>query len=148
MVVKEFVVSRTDVANGTAQNGAQVSTQGGTIVMQNGTQVSTQQGTQVVIVHVSISPILYLDIAISLGNIVLLILLLYIYWDNYKKIKSVFTLGLMIFAGLLLLQNIVFSGFLLFGPIFRIAELGLPLFILNITEFLALLTLLVITWKS
>ncbi len=148
MAVKEFIVSGTDVANGTAQKGVQASTQSGAVVIQNGTQVSTQQGTQVVVVHVAVSPILYLDIAISLGNIILLILLLYIYLDNYKRIKSVFTLGLIIFAVLLLLQNILFSGFLLFGPVFRIAELGLPLFILNITEFLALFILLIITWRS
>jgi hypothetical protein len=51
------------------------------------------------------------------------------------------------FAALLLLQNILFSSFLLFHQAFRVADLGLPLFILNITEFLALAILLIITWK-
>jgi len=124
------------------ENGAQLPTQQGAPVVGPG------QGPQVVVIHVSVSPILYLDILVSIGNIVLLILLLYIYLDNYKKIKSVFTLGLIMFAGLLLLQNILFSSFLLFGSIFQAIELGLPLFVLNITEFLGLLALLLVTWKS
>lgn len=111
----------------------------------NGTPM---EGPRTVVVQVDVSPILYLDIIVSLGNIVLLLLLLYIYWDNYKKIKSIFTTGLIMFAGILLLQNIIFTSFLLFRPIFQIAELGLPLFIVNITEFLALLILLLITWRS
>lgn len=125
MAVKEFIVSGTNAASGTAQNG-----------------------TRIIVVHTSIQPILYLDILVSLGNVILLILLLYIYLDNYKRIKSSFTLGLIMFAGLLLLQNIVFSSFLLLGPIFRIVELGLPLFVVNIIEFLALFILLIVTWKS
>lgn len=105
-------------------------------------------GAQVVVVHISISPLFYLDILVSVANIVLLIILLSIYLENYKKIKSVFTLGLIMFALLLLLQNLLFSSFLIFGPIFQIAELGLPIFIFSITEFLALFILLVITWRS
>jgi len=126
MVAKEFMFN----------NAAQV---------ENG---APSTGPQTVVVHIAISPILYLDILVSMGNIILLLLLLYVYWDNYKKIKSIFTLGLIMFAGILLLQNIIFTSFLLFGPIFQIAELGLPVFIVNITEFLALLILFVITWKS
>jgi len=94
-----------------------------------------------------IQPLLYLDTLVSLGNILFLALLLYVYWGNYKKIKSSFTLGLIMFAGLLLLQNILFSSFLLFHQAFRVAEIGLPLFVLNITEFFALAILLIITWK-
>ena len=118
--------------------------------LENGTPIGNGTppgGPQTVVVHVYISPILYLDIIVALGNIVLLLLLLYVYWDNYKKIKSRFTLGLIMFAGILLLQNLIFTSLLLFGPIFQIAELGLPLFIVNITEFLALLILFIITWR-
>lgn len=108
---------------------------------------SPMDGPRTVIVQVDVSPLLYLDIIVSLGNIILLLLLLYVYWGNYKKIKSIFTTGLIMFAGILLLQNIIFTSFLLFAPIFQIADLGLPLFIVNITEFLALLILLLITWR-
>ena len=92
------------------------------------------------------SPIIgFLDILVSLANIILLIALLYIYWDSYKKVKSQFTIGLMLFATFLLFQNFLFSGFLLFHNAFRVPEIDLPLLLLNITEFLALVVLLKIT---
>ncbi len=120
------------------------------IILSNGSSNETiiRNGSAVPFPHPYIfQPLLYLDTLVSLGNIVLLLLLLYVYWGNYRKIKSNFTLGLIMFAGLLLLQNILFSSFLLFHQAFRVADLGLPLFILNITEFLALAILLYITWK-
>lgn len=100
-----------------------------------------------ILVHVSIQPILYLDILLSLGNVLLLILLLYTYWDNYKNFKSIFNFGLIMFAVFLLLQNILLSSFILFSQTFQIAELGLPLFVLNITEFIGLLFLFIVTWR-
>jgi len=42
-------------------------------------------GPRTVVVQVYVSPLLYLDIIVSLGNIILLLLLLYVYWGNYKK---------------------------------------------------------------
>jgi hypothetical protein len=120
------------------------------IILSNGSSNETmiQNGSAVTFSHPYIvQPILYLDTLVSLCNIVFLILLLYVYWGNYRKIKSDFTLGLIMFAGLLLLQNILFSSFLLFHQAFRVAGLGLPLFIMNVTEFLALAILLIITWK-
>jgi hypothetical protein len=114
------------------------------IPLENGVPMD---GPRTVVVQVDVSPLLYLDIIVSLGNIILLLLLLYVYWGNYKKIKSNFTIGLIMFASILLLQNIIFTSFLLFAPIFQIADLGLPLFIVNVTEFSALLILLLITWR-
>lgn len=87
----------------------------------------------------------FLDIIVSLGTIVLLIALIYIYWKSYKGVKSQFTLGLILFATLLLLQNFLFTGFLLFHAAFHVPEIDIPLLILNLTEFLALVVLLKIT---
>lgn len=122
------------------------------ILVKNLTPVANEtivhnEPSHVIIVYNTFQPILYLDILVSIGNVILLLLLLYVYWGNYRKIKSSFTLGLIMFAGLLLLQNILFSSFLLLGPVFRANDLGIPIFFLNITEFLALFILLIVTWK-
>ena len=50
--------------------------------------------------------ITYVKIIINTANIVLLLLLLAIYIRSYFKIKSKFTIGLMIFAFLLLMQEV------------------------------------------
>ena len=54
-------------------------------------------------------PVLIMNIKtiITTANVVLLVLLLAIYIRSYAQIKSKFTLGLMIFAFLLLLQAVI-----------------------------------------
>lgn len=47
------------------------------------------------------------SIGISWISIIMLVILLVVYITNYKKYKSGFTIGLVLFAGLLLLQNIL-----------------------------------------
>jgi hypothetical protein len=44
---------------------------------------------------------------ITILNIVLLLVLIYIYGDTYRKTKAIFTAGLIFFASFFLLQNIV-----------------------------------------
>ena len=50
---------------------------------------------------------MYSSIGISWISIAMLIILLAVFLMNYNKFKSSFTIGLAIFAGLLLLQNIL-----------------------------------------
>ena len=47
------------------------------------------------------------SIGINWISIIMLVILLVVYITNYKKYKSGFTIGLVIFAGLLLLQNVL-----------------------------------------
>ena len=47
------------------------------------------------------------SIGINWISIIMLAILLIVYITNYKKYKSGFTIGLVIFAGLLLLQNVL-----------------------------------------
>ena len=47
------------------------------------------------------------SIGINWVSIIMLAILLIVYITNYKKYKSGFTIGLVIFAGLLLLQNVL-----------------------------------------
>jgi len=44
---------------------------------------------------------------LTLANIVLILVLLYIFYQSYKEIKSRFTLGLMIFAVVLLVNAVI-----------------------------------------
>ncbi len=96
----------------------------------------------------------YVAIIIGIANICLLLALLSIYLQNYKKIKSKFTMGLLVFASLLLLQNMVTTLFLALNAFFSISSQGLdigrpqlPLSSVNIIQLIALSILLKITWE-
>jgi hypothetical protein len=82
-------------------------------------------------------------ILIELGNIGLLTLLLYIYTKSYRQIKIGFTIGLILFALLLLIKSI-------FTVIFVIVDadvfIGRPIYIGGIIELISLTILLKITW--
>jgi hypothetical protein len=80
------------------------------------------------------------------ANIGLLLILLFTYVTSYRKLKSQFTLGLIIFATLLIIQNIIFMSFLLVREGFHGPGMGFPVLSLSIVEFGALLVLLKTTW--
>jgi len=80
---------------------------------------------------------------IEIGNIGLLLGLLYLYVKSYRQIKIGFTIGLILFASALLLRSISTIAFLvLFSDVF----IGKPILIGGIIEFIALAILLKITW--
>lgn len=95
----------------------------------------------------------YIAIIIGVANICLLLVLLSIYLKNYKQIKSKFTTGLLVFASLLLIQNILTTVFLVLNAFFNVSSQGLgfggpqiPLSSINLIQFIALFILLQITW--
>ncbi|MFQ5887915.1 MAG: hypothetical protein ACE5HY_04380 [Candidatus Hydrothermarchaeales archaeon] len=45
--------------------------------------------------------------AATIGNVVLLIILLYLFWQSYRNVRSEFALGLVIFALILLIDAIL-----------------------------------------
>ena len=77
----------------------------------------------------------------------ILISLLFVYWRNYKQIKSKFCKGLIIFALLLLLQNVI--AIQVHGTMMSKCptEISGPLFIINFLEAVGLGALLYVTWK-
>lgn len=91
------------------------------------------------------SQIINIDIVIGMANIILLLVLLYMYLGSYREFKSKFTFGLVAFTFLLLLQNVMFTVFLLTYQGFRGPDMGTPIFFLNIVEFFALSILLWVT---
>jgi hypothetical protein len=93
------------------------------------------------------SPLIILKSILAVGNIILLLVLLFIYVRNYRRIKSKFTLGLIIFA-LLLLTQAFFSHPLV--PAIRghhWPEMGVFTVLPDLFEFVALIALLYISTK-
>ncbi|AXV37489.1 MAG: hypothetical protein CIT01_04390 [Methanobacterium sp. BRmetb2] len=82
---------------------------------------------------------------IGVGNIILLIVLSYIYWQNYQEIKSRFNIGILIFSSFLLLQSLFLTLSILFHGGFG-RGVGVLLIINNIILFIALSVLLKVTW--
>jgi hypothetical protein len=71
------------------------------------------------------SDLVTVDIIIGILNICLLLVLLYMYLRSYRDFKSKFTFGLVAFALLLLLQNVLFTAFLLTYQGFRGPGMGI-----------------------
>ena len=81
---------------------------------------------------------------VGIGNIILVIGLLYYYIKSYREIKIGFTLGLILFVLLLMLQSV----FSLISPIpGNNLSINTHEFIGSVIEFIALTILLIITWK-
>ena len=91
-------------------------------------------------------------IIVEIVNVCLLLGLLHVYWGNYRKVKSEFSIGLLFFASVFLLKSILFIiGIVVWAsgihtPISG-GDRGVPgLFLLNIVEMVALAILFKITW--
>jgi hypothetical protein len=82
-------------------------------------------------------------VSIEIGNIGLLSGLLYLYIKSYRQIKIGFTVGLILFASVLLLKSIFSIGLLIVDSDALIGEHGI---VAGIIEFIALFILLKITW--
>jgi hypothetical protein len=97
----------------------------------------------------------YLALIFGVINVALILSLLYSYWRTYKKVKSGFTVGLLYFTSLILIQNIliiVFLGVQLILPLPMVPshefhEPVLPLFLINLIQLIALIVLFRITRK-
>jgi hypothetical protein len=93
-------------------------------------------------------------LVVGIANVLLLLGLLNAYWKTYKEVKSGFTIGLLYFAFVMLIQNILATIFIvlpLITPIeFNGSEIHgprLPLFLINIIQLVALSILFRITRK-
>jgi len=95
----------------------------------------------------------YVAIGVGIANVCLLLGLFYIYWNSYRDMKSEFTIGLLYFTLVLLMQNIAATVFL---AILNFNGAGatdaeaidhlLELFSINIIQFVALGILFKITY--
>ena|SRR2546425_4548694 len=88
-----------------------------------------------------------LNIAFAAISAALLVALLYIYGRNATQIKSKFTVGLVLFAVLFLVQNVAGMWiYLSMNNAGMKADVAVPMLLLNVTETGALVALVAITW--
>ena len=73
--------------------------------------------------------------------------LLHVYIKNLKRIKSSFTAGLLIFALLFLIQNIVSLYFYLTMMDYYVPEVELHVFIFTLLQTVGFAVLLKLTWE-
>lgn len=98
--------------------------------------------------------IVYIAIGAGIINIGLLTGLIYFYWGSYKQLKSKFTVGLLYFAAILLVQNILVTLALVVLLIlgkelnqFEGTEHYSILLLVNLAQLTALAILSKITWE-
>lgn len=98
----------------------------------------------------------YIALSVGVINVCLMMGLLYSYYRTYKEVKSGFTIGLIYFTSLILIQNIFTTLYLTIQLIVQpptdimLAELQepiKPLFFINLIQFVALIILYRITNK-
>jgi hypothetical protein len=115
--------------------------------MQEGTQLiggkQPLEGVQANMLLVNIKAL------ITLGNLILLLCLLFIYAKNYGQIKSQFAMGLIAFIVLLIMQALTSNPFVPAMWGFRhMPIMGLFAIVPDVFEFVALSVLLYISLKS
>lgn len=87
-----------------------------------------------------------LNIVFAGACVALLAILLYVYGKNATQIRSKFTIGLVVFAILFLVENVAGLWAYFTMSATSGAEVALPMLLLNAMETGALATLVVITW--
>lgn len=84
---------------------------------------------------------------LTILSVIFLLVLCYIYLKNLQKIKSKFTYGLLLFAAILLIQNLISLYFYIAMMSYYVPEVEMHVFLLSLLEAIALLILLFITWE-
>ena len=84
---------------------------------------------------------------LTMISIVILIILLSIYFNNLRKIKSKFTIGLLLFALLFLIEKLISIYFYITMMDFYSPQVTPHVFTISIIQSIALLILLKITWE-
>jgi len=97
--------------------------------------------------------IIYATFVLGIANVGLLVGLFYFYWDSYKQLRSKFTIGLLYFASILLVQNLLAILALVVFAILGIeihevggTEVYSILLLVTFAQLIALTILFKITW--
>lgn len=94
---------------------------------------------------------LWLAAVAAFANIAMTLILLGIYLDTYRKIRSSFTMGLVLFGSFFVVLNMSILVFWLFlyqnSTASLIDQASIYMLLVNVGEALALANLLRVTWK-
>jgi hypothetical protein len=93
-------------------------------------------------------PLMQLTLGVEILNSIVLLGLLYIFFQNFKALKSKVALGLIIFSGVLLLQNLTAITLHFMKLSVYTQETTLHAFILSLIQLIALIVLFWISWKE
>ena len=80
-------------------------------------------------------------------NVLLSLIILYVYLSNYRRARNPFTLSLILFAALLLFDNLLDLIFFSQLPDAFAGFIGWHDSVINVVQLIALLVLLRMTWK-
>ena len=88
------------------------------------------------------------DIALAVASITVLIGLLYVYTTNYRHLRSPFSIGLLVFASLFLVENLAAIYFYIaMAGSGEGANVAMPMLTLNAAELVAFATLFYVSWR-
>ena len=97
------------------------------------------------------SLVLWLAAVVAFVNIAMTLVLLGIYFGTYRKIRSSFTMGLLLFAVFFVVLNLAILVFWLFlyqnSAAALVDQASIYMLLVNVGEALALSNLLRVTWK-
>ena len=88
-----------------------------------------------------------IDLGLAVASIALLLGLLYIYVGNYRSLRSPFSIGLIVFATLFLLENLAAMYFYVAMSEWAGAGVAVPMLALNAAELVGFATLLYVSWR-
>ncbi len=84
---------------------------------------------------------------LTIVSLIALLGLFVVYYRNFKSIKSKFTIGLLIFVVLFLIQNIVSLYYYATMMDYYVPQVEVHVFILTLLQAFGFLTLLKISWE-
>ena len=88
-----------------------------------------------------------ISVALTGANIILLLGLFIIYLRNYTKIKSSFTLGLLLFAAIFLIRDVSLAIYHMSDLTFYYTQYARDDILIHFAQLIAFSILLKITWK-
>ncbi len=89
-----------------------------------------------------------LNMVVAAINAAVLVALLFVYAHNHKEIRSPFTLGLVFFAALLLVQNLgsIYFDYTM-GLLGEGSRVAIPMLALDSAELVGFAALFFVTWR-